>query len=208
MGIFFTSDTHFNQDRTLTLSKRPFKDVDEMNDVLVFNWNKEVGPDDDVYHLGDFGDISFAEKLNGNIHLIAGNYELRDYTVDELTSVFHGVVTLPQLTLQEGGEILRLVHEPSNSDFKTFTLFGHIHKLQMVKRNGLNVGVDCHNFKPISIDDILFYKNAIDKFYDNEVFSPGRFDSSTIMENLSDDEMRDLVDDIHAHLQDKYGDSL
>ena len=41
---------------------------------------------------------------------------------------------------------------------------------RMVKRNALNVGVDCHNFAPISLDEILFYRNAILKHYDNEVF--------------------------------------
>ena len=51
-----------------------------------------------------------------------------------------------------------------------FNLFGHIHKLQMVRKYGLNVGTDCHNFKPISINDVLFYYNAIKNFYDKNVF--------------------------------------
>lgn len=51
-----------------------------------------------------------------------------------------------------------------------FNLFGHIHKLQMVRKYGLNVGVDCHNFKPISINDVLFYYNAIRNHYDKNVF--------------------------------------
>ena len=49
-------------------------------------------------------------------------------------------------------------------------MFGHIHKLQMVKKNGLNVGVDCHNFKPISLEEVLWYKNAIENHYDINVF--------------------------------------
>lgn len=41
--VWFTSDTHFNSERTLELSKRPFKTVEEMNNVLIKNWNSVVG---------------------------------------------------------------------------------------------------------------------------------------------------------------------
>ena len=51
-----------------------------------------------------------------------------------------------------------------------FHLFGHIHERQMIKRFGLNVGIDCHNFKPIDLDTVLFYDNALKNFYDEEVF--------------------------------------
>ena len=74
-NIWFTSDTHFNQQRTLEMSKRPFDNVIIMNNQLVSNWNKTVKPGDTVYHLGDFGDYRMNEFLNGNIILIKGNYE-------------------------------------------------------------------------------------------------------------------------------------
>lgn len=77
--VFFTADTHFGQERALILSKRPFRSVKEMDDYMVDQWNDTIGPNDDVYHLGDFGDYSFRPKLNGNIHLILGNYD-KDFT--------------------------------------------------------------------------------------------------------------------------------
>ena len=77
--LYFTSDTHFNQQRTLEMSKRPFKDVKEMNNVLVSNWNKIIKPEDIVYHLGDFGDYRMREFLNGKIVLVKGNYERSGY---------------------------------------------------------------------------------------------------------------------------------
>ena len=49
-------------------------------------------------------------------------------------------------------------------------LFGHVHKLCMVKPFGLNVGMDCHNFYPIDMETVLFYHNAILRYYDNDVF--------------------------------------
>ncbi|HNA90554.1 MAG TPA: hypothetical protein PK989_14665, partial [Anaerolineales bacterium] len=51
-----------------------------------------------------------------------------------------------------------------------FFLFGHVHQLQMVKRNGLNVGTDCHFFRPIDLQVVLFYRNAIYLHYDDNVF--------------------------------------
>lgn len=79
--IYFTSDTHFNQQRTLELSRRPFDSVEHMNNTLIQNWNSIVKPEDTVYHLGDFGDIVYREYLNGRIILLIGNYELKDYTL-------------------------------------------------------------------------------------------------------------------------------
>jgi calcineurin-like phosphoesterase family protein len=63
-----------------------------------------------------------------------------------------------------------LCHKPENYNSNMMTLFGHVHKLQLIKRFGLNIGVDCHNYTPISLDEILFYKNAMKNHYDHNVF--------------------------------------
>jgi calcineurin-like phosphoesterase family protein len=64
-----------------------------------------------------------------------------------------------------------LVHKPEDSKGNNlFWLFAHIHAAQTVKKNGLNVGVDCHNFKPIDMEAVLFYRNAILNHYDKNVF--------------------------------------
>ena len=76
--IWFTSDTHFGSERTLQLSKRPFKSVKEMDEALIDNWNNTVGKDDIVFHLGDFGNYDVIKQLNGEITLIFGNYERKD----------------------------------------------------------------------------------------------------------------------------------
>ena len=39
-----------------------------------------------------------------------------------------------------------------------------------VKKFGLNVGTDCFNYTPSTIEEILFYKQAIEKYYDQDVF--------------------------------------
>ena len=70
---------------------------------------------------------------------------------------------------------INLFHEPNccvkDSPIVKFNLFGHIHGRQMIKRYGLDVGVDAHDFRPISKDEVEFWMNAIKNHYDEEVFS-------------------------------------
>lgn len=173
-NVWFTSDTHFTQQRTLELSKRPFQNVFHMDEQLIRNWNSVVRDTDTVYHLGDFGDIGTIEKiisqLNGKvINIIPGNYD-NDEVLNKLKTD-NRVNIIPQGTIVHyNGIDIRLVHEPENMVGDVFHLFGHVHQLQMVKTNSLNVGSDCHKNKPISIDTVMFYHNAITKFYDKNVF--------------------------------------
>ena len=73
--IWFTSDLHFSQQRTLDLSMRPFANVKEMDFIIMNNWNTLVKPEDTIFILGDFGVMKILPFLNGNKVLIKGNYE-------------------------------------------------------------------------------------------------------------------------------------
>ena len=75
MSVYFIADTHFGQERTLLLSRRPFSSVKEMDLIMCMNWNMTVKPEDTVYVLGDFGIMDILPLLNGKKILIKGNYE-------------------------------------------------------------------------------------------------------------------------------------
>ena len=177
--IWFTSDTHFGQQRTLELSMRPFANVQEMDYVLLNNWNNTVKPKDTIFILGDFGIMKILPLLNGNKILIKGNYErnvpeLLQGNEEQFKEIHEYVHTIQ---VNKGGNeyIINMGHEPSRVkhmriDETHINLFGHIHKLCMVKKYGFNVGADCHDFKPISLDTILLYHNAILNYYDEDVF--------------------------------------
>lgn len=54
MTWWFTSDTHFDHANVIEYCKRPFSNVEEMNEAMIRNWNKRVMPEDTIFHLGDF----------------------------------------------------------------------------------------------------------------------------------------------------------
>lgn len=81
MSIFFTADTHFGHKNVIQHCNRPFKDVEDMNNTFVKNWNSVITDDDTVYHLGDLSfynmtkTVEILESLNGNIILIRSNHD-------------------------------------------------------------------------------------------------------------------------------------
>lgn len=175
---WFISDTHFSQQRTLDLSKRPFRNVKEMDLEIISNWNKNVNVNDSVYLLGDIGENDkYLDCLNFKmLHFVKGNYE-RDKIPDLVESLKKRknvkVYDNDECKVKVGDFNCVLRHEPI-TDYKLkddeFVLYGHIHGRQFIKNKGLDVGVDCHNFTPLSEEDVAFYLNAIDKgFYDNQV---------------------------------------
>lgn len=181
--IFFTSDTHFGSQRALELSKRPFRTVEEMDWTMIERWNNVVHPDAIVFHLGDFGNPEMAKYLNGSINVICGNYDDHDARAD-LREKCINILLDPPLNYisysDDEGKSHKLImtHEPLKSKALVeqgkaeAALFGHIHGRQKIKKFGIDVGTDAHNFTPIGLGDVRFYLEAIRKgYYDEEVFA-------------------------------------
>lgn len=188
--LWFTSDQHFGSQRTLELSKRPFNTPCEMDSYIIERFNEKVDDNDYIMHLGDFGDFDRLRELNSNNHyLVLGNYErkemeekfnndFKEYRNYLIERGFKDVFLPGQYKIQlDKHEILKyilLYHEPEEcvkeDPARIFNLFGHIHGRQMVKRYGIDVGVDGHHFYPISIQDVKFYYDAIMNHYDSNVF--------------------------------------
>lgn len=78
---YFTSDNHFWHANVIKYCNRPFASVEEMNEIMIKNWNEVVGPDDTVYCLGDFSLAIrpvelYTPRLNGVKYLVPGNHDL------------------------------------------------------------------------------------------------------------------------------------
>ena len=173
MSVYFTSDTHFGQERSRIISKRPYETVEEMTEDLIAKWNETVKPEDTVYHCGDFGLYEYRKFLNGKIVLICGNYE-DDMSDEELYEYGFDEVHRGTYSIKYNGTVITMQHEPYKIRDKRhlnksgiINLFGHLHKLCLAKEYGVNVGVDLHNFKPIDIDTVMFYVNGIKNIYED-----------------------------------------
>lgn len=79
--IWLVSDTHFFHENIIRYAGRPFSSAEEMNEVMIENWNRVVKPGDKVYHLGDVAmgpreEVpSLLARLKGSKRLIVGNHD-------------------------------------------------------------------------------------------------------------------------------------
>lgn len=76
--IYFTSDLHFGHSKILQLQNRQFESIEEMDKILIENWNNKVTD----YILGDFTlkkaeeyILNILNQLNGEKYLIKGNHD-------------------------------------------------------------------------------------------------------------------------------------
>ena len=169
---FFTSDTHFNHANIIKFCNRPFKDVEQMNDVMIANWNSVIGKDDTVFHLGDFCLGGAAEwtkildRLNGKIYLIMGNHDLKNIRQGFISRFEHVAM---QMHIKVGKQRIYLCHYPflcfEGSYKDVWQLFGHVHtrrsnsgidagRLQYLYPTQYDVGVDNNNYAPISFEQV------------------------------------------------------
>lgn len=175
--IFFISDTHFNHKNIIEYCNRPFKNVEEMNKVLIENWNNIVTDIDIVFHLGDVALTSESEmkelihNLNGKKILIKGNHDTKSdefFKKAGFEYVYQGALTLNE-------EKILLSHKPikdSEVPDGYINIHGHIHNKMLnevnpitnemeypeelySKNSHINVSVGMINYKPISWKELL-----------------------------------------------------
>lgn len=172
MTYYFTSDLHFGDNR-LNLYGRDLiaKNSDEIDELIINNWNKTVSIDDVVYLLGDIcydkSKLDLLNKLKGKKILIKGNYD--DPISDETWLKYVEIVDKSKYIRINGTRVF-LNHYPTNCDATCFNICGHIHGIWKVQRNMINVGVDAWHFFPVSLDRIKFQMNGIKNHYDDNVF--------------------------------------
>lgn len=155
--IWFTSDPHFGHDNIIEYASRPFSNTEEMDENLVWHWNRVVKPEDLVYCLGDFAWTAAAAKrirpqLNGSIRLIIGNH-------DE-------VLKLAQAGLFQRMEMWKQFREfgftashlplmPEQIRHGFVSVHGHVHNEASPCWNQINLSVEVTNYEPVHFDWVL-----------------------------------------------------
>jgi calcineurin-like phosphoesterase family protein len=180
--IWVISDTHFNHYNICNYSGRPFlldrepgepdydykkRVVAHMNASMIAQWQKVVGDEDHVFHLGDFGFVNsygsplpeiFAQ-LPGWKHLIWGNH---DYQYEKDIAFLGWVWTKDYHEIRLSKEKRAvLCHYPIESWNRAHRgqihIHGHCHgTLKRVIPHRYDAGVDAHgkhhSYGPIPLD--------------------------------------------------------
>lgn len=178
--LFVTSDQHFGHTNVIRYCNRPYSSVEEMNEAMIAEWNAVVGPEDTVYHLGDFsmslGAMRAATpRLNGRKILIVGNHDhchpvhkkhlkaeqkyieagWSEVKLKEQINTPSGPVLLYHLPFaaakEEPGVTLRYADYRLKYEGVPL-LHGHVHSSYLYRSRGYNVGVDQHGMRPIPLD--------------------------------------------------------
>lgn len=153
MNDFFTADPHFDHDAIRIHCKRPFANVQDMNDALIEKWNAIVGDRDLVYIVGDFAwnrHGYFQNALHGRKILIKGDH---DKMAQRYLRNFSEVYDLKKLNLDN--QLVFLCHWPMRSwpgsAHGSWHFYGHSHGTSGETENtkSCDVGVDVWDYSPV-----------------------------------------------------------
>ena len=166
----FTADSHFGHKSVLSPrfdNQRPFASIEEHDEALVAAWNAAVRPDDIVWHLGDFAHkcspdyaAGILSRLKGRKYLVRGNH---DDGLGERLAWAGPVVDVATVQVQDPGmadprhvwvsHYGHRVWPRMHRDHLHF--YGHSHGSLEAIPGSLDVGVDCWNWRPVTLDQIL-----------------------------------------------------
>ena len=140
---YYIADPHFFHGNLNTqMDRRGFKDVEEMNNYMITQWNRKVQRNDEVIILGDVSwgkpeeTNELLKKLHGRLYLIQGNHDrfLKDKKYDASRFVW----IKPYEEIKDNKRKVILCHYPilcyngqyrvdEKGNPKTYMLHGHVH---------------------------------------------------------------------------------
>ena len=157
---FVISDLHLGHANIIRYCSRPFPHdaAEEMDEVLIRNWNYTVRAEDHVWHLGDFcygplakSPLDYTRRLNGKISFVNGNHDGQSPSARRKESfAFEGIR-------------FTLVHDPADVPEipGTWVIHGHHHNndlknypfINFTKRR-INVCPEVTGYRPVSLSDL------------------------------------------------------
>ena len=179
MSNFYISDTHFGHFNIIKHCNRPFSTTEEMDKVMINNWNHVVTNKDTVYILGDVvfsknNPVDYLKQLNGKKIVIVGNH---DYDISKNRKKYLELKLIDKIcdyleikdNINNQHYKIIMSHYPMvewNGFFRgSIHLYGHIHNnkqnmsYEIMKNinNAYNVGADILDFTPRKLEDVLKY---------------------------------------------------
>jgi len=138
--LYFTSDPHYGHANIIKFCNRPFNSFQEMNDILINNWNNIIREDDLCFILGDFSMWgkqawnNILDRLMGRKILIMGNHDKdKNIPIERFEIVTDGFLNIrvKDDDKDKDGQRITLCHYPMLSWYQShkgsWQLFGHWH---------------------------------------------------------------------------------
>jgi calcineurin-like phosphoesterase family protein len=151
---FIISDLHLSHTNMATY--RGFKSSEEHDETIISNWNSVVNNGDTVYVLGDITMekatcYHLLSRLNGNIHVILGNHDMRGH-VEQLLKHVKSVASCFKYK-----NILfsHIPIHPFELDRYRFNIHGHVHAKTLGDKRYINVSCEAVDFKPVELNGLI-----------------------------------------------------
>ena len=170
--VYFTSDEHYGHARIIDYCKRPYANVDDMREGLIYEHNKKVTKSDLTYHLGDIfwrtlsvqQATDILKRLNGTHYLIWGNH---DEVAEKIMCNTFGA---PKFVWAKDVDLIKpraqypaiwlshYAHRVWPKSHKgSYHVYGHTHSILPDFRRSHDVGVDANGYAPVSLDELDAY---------------------------------------------------
>jgi len=165
MKRFVISNLQLGRPNAIDNYDRPFDSVDQMDSHIIKTWNEVVGPDDLVYHLGNFAwdpktAATAIDKLNGTIWFIPGEHDSPIIELATKQMLINGAAIKPHIMplhkMKTTISYWPLKEWPNKRD-GYWSLVGHPDRAYKSdpKEMTINVSADLWNYKPQDLEHIL-----------------------------------------------------
>ena len=175
-NIWITSDLHFGHKNICAGSSnwedrstcRPFSNADEMDEVLIENWNSCVKPEDLVWVLGDWAMCKeekakhITNSLNGTKYIVLGNHDRKPHKMVEM-----GFTQTRRHYLTEvGGLNILMHHKPRGKLVQEIEydilLHGHQHSRNKISgTTSINMCVEAWDYTPVPAEEVYIIARAL-----------------------------------------------
>ena len=187
---YYIGDMHLGHRNSIRFDNRPFEDIEEMDKVLIDNWNARVTDRDDVFIVGDFSYRAYREphqylkRLKGRKHFIIGNHDQATLKDEKAKDYLWSMDKMMNITdILDGTPIqVHLSHFPIadwNACFHGgWHVYSHIHnergpvyEFMHSRGRALNAGCMINGYMPVTFKELIennerFWKEGLEELGD------------------------------------------
>lgn len=151
---FIISDLHLFHTNMATY--RGFETVEDHDNTIINNWNSVVNKKDTVFVLGDLTMekatcYHLLSRLNGNIHVILGNHDMRNH----VPKLLEHVKTVSSCFKYKNILFSHIPIHPFELDRYRFNIHGHVHAKTLKDKRYINVSCEAVDYKPVALTELI-----------------------------------------------------